>query len=326
MVHIDSRSQRNPQYPQRLEVSDDLVDWDTPNPDYDNNINQYEFTSYAVELNRLCGPEKRWADDETPNTIDWISRITNFYGKPETVLSVLKFDKFGYPINPAGRTGLRKNGLLGKIGPNQAADPIVIKKVDNKYYIIAIERRDKTGWALPGGMIDKTSPTVSITLKKELYEEAINCHNSKKITQQLDKILNDQGVEVYRGYVDDCRNTDTSWMETVAYLYDVTHYPEICNMNLASGDDAVNVVWLEVSETEPRFKSFYADHKMFVYKAIDTIKNCHNTKETIFNDPDKKSNFIDNFRRNSTINIKYIILALSVMTMSTFVCEKIALT
>lgn len=31
----------------------------------------------------------------------------------------------GRPINPTGRTGLRGRGVLGKWGPNHAADPIV---------------------------------------------------------------------------------------------------------------------------------------------------------------------------------------------------------
>lgn len=33
----------------------------------------------------------------------------------------------GHPINPFGRTGLRGRGLLGRWGPNHAADPIVSK-------------------------------------------------------------------------------------------------------------------------------------------------------------------------------------------------------
>lgn len=30
-----------------------------------------------------------------------------------------------YPLNPEGRTGLRGRGVLGRWGPNHAADPIV---------------------------------------------------------------------------------------------------------------------------------------------------------------------------------------------------------
>ena len=33
----------------------------------------------------------------------------------------------GYPKNPIGRTGISMRGLLGKWGPNHAADPVVTR-------------------------------------------------------------------------------------------------------------------------------------------------------------------------------------------------------
>ena len=39
----------------------------------------------------------------------------------------------GAPINPSGRTGMTGRGLLGKWGPNHAADPVVTRwHVDSK--------------------------------------------------------------------------------------------------------------------------------------------------------------------------------------------------
>lgn len=40
----------------------------------------------------------------------------------------------GRPLNPQGRTGLNGRGILGKWGPNHAADPIVSrwKMLDNQ--------------------------------------------------------------------------------------------------------------------------------------------------------------------------------------------------
>ena len=35
--------------------------------------------------------------------------------------------KEGLPVNPVGRTGLRGRGLLGRWGPNHAADPVVTR-------------------------------------------------------------------------------------------------------------------------------------------------------------------------------------------------------
>lgn len=33
----------------------------------------------------------------------------------------------GRPLNPEGRTGLKGRGILGKWGPNHAADPVVTR-------------------------------------------------------------------------------------------------------------------------------------------------------------------------------------------------------
>ncbi len=64
-----------------------------------------------------------------------------------------------------GRTGLRGRGVLGRWGPNHAADPIVTRwKRDNAadqivrdaetgrgiLEFVSIERKDNGGWAIPG--------------------------------------------------------------------------------------------------------------------------------------------------------------------------------
>lgn len=46
---------------------------------------------------------------------------------PGLHVGTILFDARGYPLNPRGRTGMRERGLLGKWGPNHAADPIVTR-------------------------------------------------------------------------------------------------------------------------------------------------------------------------------------------------------
>ena len=65
--------------------------------------------------------------------------------------------------NPIGRTGIIGRGLLGRFGPNHAADPIItrwehddsgeIVKINGKPVLefIAVKRQDATkAWAIPG--------------------------------------------------------------------------------------------------------------------------------------------------------------------------------
>jgi ADP-ribose pyrophosphatase len=62
-----------------------------------------------------------------------------------------------------GRTGMSGRGLLGRFGPNHAADPLVTrwKRAKNGEIVldahgqpimqfVAIQRRDTGEWALPG--------------------------------------------------------------------------------------------------------------------------------------------------------------------------------
>jgi ADP-ribose pyrophosphatase len=75
--------------------------------------------------------------------------------------------KGGLPRNPRGRTGLQGRGVLGRYGPNHAADPIVTRwKRDSDGLIVtdevsrrpilqfvSIQRRDTEEWAIPGGTL-----------------------------------------------------------------------------------------------------------------------------------------------------------------------------
>ena len=77
-------------------------------------------------------------------------------------------DMANKPLNPRGRTGVGGRGVLGKWGPNHAADPVVTrwKLADNGHRLVAeesgkpvlefvcIQRRDTGVWAIPGGMVD----------------------------------------------------------------------------------------------------------------------------------------------------------------------------
>ena len=77
------------------------------------------------------------------------------------------------PLNPVGRTGMSGRGLLGKWGPNHAADPIVTRfdpEDERVLQMVAIKRRDTGQWAIPGGMVDPPE-CVSQTMRREFEEE-----------------------------------------------------------------------------------------------------------------------------------------------------------
>lgn len=111
----------------RFPVPDEYVHWSVPYAEY----TPVTFTS--IHINGQV-----WADPEIDSPqfkpkwqqLDGNVNRKSFNGE-------YKIDEQGYPINPIGRTGLRGRGLLGRWGPNHAADPIVTRwKRDDKGIIV----------------------------------------------------------------------------------------------------------------------------------------------------------------------------------------------
>jgi len=225
-----------------------------------------------------------WADPDVRKTKEHLHFNTTD-GKVNRVSFMGVYDVNDcVPVNPIGRTGMKGRGLLGKWGPNHAADPIVTRwKKDGGgntmtrdgmgiLEFVAIKRNDTGEWAIPGGMVDN-GECVSITLKREFGEEAFNslaisAKETAELKQQLDTLFK-AGKKIYSGYVDDPRNTDNAWMETVAMNFhdDVgtTH-----RFKLKAGSDAGGVRWLAIDKKIP----LYASHYDFV-KQVCRVHNAY---------------------------------------------------
>lgn len=197
--------------------------------------------------------------------VDWNTDFPEYKPEKFTHPSVLKRDKEKYqkidteklPQNPQGRTGIEGRGLLYNWGTNFAADPIVTKTINGKTYLWAIKRQNGE-WAIPGGMVED-GDTVTKTLEKELEEET-----GMKLMFDNVKIL-------YKGYVDDPRNTDNSWIETVVAHINLS---EDSKVKIGIGKDekkeTLEKEWKEL--TLEFIKSLYASHGNFVELALENLK------------------------------------------------------
>ncbi|XP_012277187.1 ADP-ribose pyrophosphatase, mitochondrial [Orussus abietinus] len=261
----------------RFEVPDDKVPWSVEFKEYD----PPNYSSPALE-------GKQWADPDTRNptfnprwnSIDEKVNRLSFVGD-------YSINQNGCPINPIGRTGITGRGLLGRWGPNHAADPVVTRwkrngtgalEIDRTtekpvLQFVSIQRRDSGAWAIPGGMVE-VGETVSATLKREFMEEAMNIlEKSESEREELEdsiKAFFERGDEIYKGYVDDPRNTDNAWMETVALNFHDEDGSTVGTVSLKAGDDASNVRWMDISAQ----LNLYANHSEFI-KRIAHKRGAH---------------------------------------------------
>ena len=233
----------HPQYPARITTKD---------PFYYKNVPYFE----GDVLKKY---ENVWADPQDVNVNDLQDRMTwqnnnLIYLKDSNI----KFVN-GFPKN-SQKTGLAGRGILGRFGPNHAADPIVTRFNPKKMSLefIAVLRNDTNPpmWAIPGGMVD-AGEEFSATLKREFVEEVA----SKCDKTIIDKIFSN-GKTIYSGMVyNDPRTTDDAWIETKVVNYHIS-YSDSLKLNLTNQDEENYAVkWISCSHPH-----LYADHKDYIKK------------------------------------------------------------
>ncbi|CAF1295785.1 unnamed protein product [Adineta ricciae] len=268
-IHTKCRSLTYDSEAQRSQVSDDKVPWDVDYPDY----KPVEYTTSKI----LRNPK---ADSPDPSKITKYNQIDNKIDR-RSFTGLYAIDPItNRPLNPIGRTGMTGRGRLYHWGPNHAGDPVVTRwKRDGNGLVIcrrrnefdrlkpvlefvAIQRRDNKQWALPGGMVDP-GENVSETVKREFQEEALR----EGIDETYIKRLFSNGHKLFESYVDDPRNTDNAWMESIAMHFHDETGQLTAKIDLNAGDDAEKAVWCPVDRT----LELYACHKDFLKAAVDRL-------------------------------------------------------
>ena len=139
-------------------------------------------------------------------------------------------------------------------------------------------KKTKNGeWALPGGIVE-AGQTIAETRTRELIEEAVSYMNdgdeksvekervSDIFSRNFDPASETDDCVLYRGVVDDPRNTDKSWMETVAML--TVLKGSDANLRLKEGDDAGKANWKDYPSDVP----LYASHENFLFEAVSKLQ------------------------------------------------------
>nr|XP_054324859.1 transient receptor potential cation channel subfamily M member 2 isoform X2 [Pongo pygmaeus] len=195
------------------------------------------------------------------NVVDGLRDRRSFHG-PYTVQA-------GLPLNPMGRTGLRGRGSLSCFGPNHTLYPMVTrwrrnedgvicrKSIKKMLEVLVVKLPLSEHWALPGGSREP-GETLPRKLKRILQQEH---------WPSFENLLK-RGMEVYKGYMDDPRNTDNAWIETVAVSIHFQDQNDVelnrLNSNLHACDLGASIRWQVVDRRVP----LYANHKTLLQKVV----------------------------------------------------------
>ncbi|XP_066433176.1 transient receptor potential cation channel subfamily M member 2 [Eleutherodactylus coqui] len=259
--HVNAR---NIHYPdsnvERFPVPDEKVPWEV------------EFNIYSPPLYTAVRKDKHFHDPctDSPETLQKINYNTSDGAINRQSYCGTYMVADGLPLNPIGRTGLRGRGSLCWFGPNHAIHPIITKWKRNKdgsisrnksrkmLEVLAIKHSSSEQWALPGGCLEPGE-----TLPRKLKRVV-----KYKYLEKFQQLLN-ESPEVYKGYVDDPRNTDNAWIETTALSlhFEMQDDPLLLglNQNIEVHDQEMAVRWQAVDQKIP----LYANHKDILQKTVD---------------------------------------------------------
>uniref|UniRef100_A0A8C3NF97 Transient receptor potential cation channel subfamily M member 2 n=1 Tax=Geospiza parvula TaxID=87175 RepID=A0A8C3NF97_GEOPR len=241
----------------RFPVPDEKVPWEVDFPLYDPPAYSADHKDMAVQDPFSLSLESLLKINY--NTMDGLIDRQSFHG--------LYAVQDGLPLNPMGRTGLRGRGRLHCFGPNHALHPVVtrwrrnldgsiIRKSLKKMLEVLVAQYPLSDvWALPGGSLEP-GETLPLKLKWILRRE---------FWPQFQNLLK-QGTEVHKGYLDDPRNTDNAWVETVAISVhsDTQHDLEMKRLNsfLQGCDPELCIRWQVLDKRIP----LHANHKELLHK------------------------------------------------------------
>ena len=231
-----SLTHRSPRYFDRSQVKDQYISWNNDFADYD-------------------PPEALVKNPPAPH--DPLALQQSYEGE-------LFFDlRSKLPCNIVGRTGLCGMGQFWFMGPNLAADALLLRGPNDKgFHEGLLIRRGDGSLAFPGGFLNKGEDPKS-AMVRELSEEAVD------LPECMRSLIHRRARLAYQGYVDDPRNTDNAWVESLLFVVPLTE-KESQRINVRAADDATAAGWVQLDGSTIR--SLYAGHPYMATVAMRAMQ------------------------------------------------------
>ncbi|XP_026150464.1 transient receptor potential cation channel subfamily M member 2 [Mastacembelus armatus] len=210
---------------------------DTPEEEDGLHVNARQFFYPNTKLTRFPVP-----DEKVPWEVRYRLYKPHYYSSEDSGDHVdgSESETLNKYRNPGGRTGIRGKGALSRLGPNLNVDLVLTRCRSNErsaLEFLAIWDENQGTMVLPGGPVE-SADHLPVSLKEIM---------GKKLYETIDAKVS-EGIKVFEGYVDDCRNTDNAWVENTVlniHLDGINQVMVDINNMVASSSGPLQ--WQEVS-------------------------------------------------------------------------------
>ncbi|KAM7407582.1 hypothetical protein PAMA_003348 [Pampus argenteus] len=200
-------------------------------------VNARQFSYPGSKVQRFPVPEEK-----VPWEVSFRSYVPTYYTSEDgsDCMDGSESEALDNYRNPEGRTGIRGRGALKRLGPNLNVDLLLTRWSDSKPSVLqflAITDGHQNAVGLPGGPVE-SAHHLPVTLGETTM--------GTKLYEMLNKEMS-EGTKVFEGYVDDSRNTDNAWVESIVLNLHLDRTSrvmvEINNMIVSSRD---SLQWQDV--------------------------------------------------------------------------------
>jgi len=274
-THLRARHSPYPKSNQRRHhVPDSLIDWKESFPSYD----PPQYTAPEVQALQPCtGVRKnpvgrtgiagrgllgQWGPNHTAHLIVTRWKIEEGNHAQRKGKNVLEFVAVKSPAKSLQWAIGWKVGEAGKAAAQMEGRNAVLE-------LSPVKSSDGLEWAIPGGFVevDDTAETLRRSFIKSVRPvfKSSFTEDENTLTERVHKIVKN-AVEIYKGYVDDQRNTDDAWVETVMWHFHDETGETLGDFEFEVNEAACNVKWQEVSGQI----SLQANHSFILHKVAES--------------------------------------------------------
>ncbi|KRY40799.1 putative nudix hydrolase 6 [Trichinella spiralis] len=166
----------------------------------------------------------------------------------QSILGKYGVDKFCFPQNPKGRSGLRGRGELFRWGPNHYVQYVISRGVNVREYLV-VNSDDKKNVIFPGEFVDNSRNITFPPMLLNFIESNLSEKYPENVVQEIIENALKNRILRYHGYYADDRNTDNAWMETL--IYDINDSGD-SNLGLLDTEhltNSLNLTWKTIDKS-----------------------------------------------------------------------------